>query len=228
MPVLLERLVVEHNPSAIPIDAAVIWLHGLGADGYDFEPVVPQLDLPESFAVRFIFPHAPVRAVTINMGYEMRSWYDILSMEEVRKINEAQLEESCSQLRELIAEQRSQGIKTERIVIAGFSQGGAVALSTVPAYEQPLAGIVALSTYLPLADQLADRRTPANANVPIFMGHGTQDPVVLHSLGEATRNQLQTWGYPVEWHEYEMPHAVCMEEITDISNWLQRVLLTRR
>lgn len=224
MPLPLETIEVEHNPSAKKPDAAIIWLHGLGADGHDFESIVPQLRLPPSLAVRFIFPHAPIRPVTINMGYEMRSWYDILSMAEVREINPQQLQESCDQLEVLIEQEMSRGIPSERIIIAGFSQGGAVALTTVLSYEKPLAGIMALSTYLPLADKVAQDKSSANAKIPVFMGHGTQDPVVAHALGESTREQLKGWGYPVEWHEYAMPHAVCLEEIEDISAWLAKVL----
>jgi len=221
---LLDTVEVEHNPSKKPIDTAVIWLHGLGADGYDFEPIVPQLQLPETFAVRFVFPHAPVRPVTINMGCEMRSWYDILSMQEVREINQAQLEQSCAQLRALIAQQQSLGIGSQRTVIAGFSQGGAVVLSTALAFEQPLAGVIALSTYLPLVEQAGNSRHAANSATPIFVGHGVQDPVVPCSLGHSIYEQLSAWRYSVEWHQYDMPHAVCLEEIADLSAWLQRTL----
>jgi len=220
----LETIKVEHNPFGGTPDAAVIWLHGLGADGHDFEGIVPQLRLPDSMAIRFVFPHAPIRPVTINMGYEMRSWYDILSMAEVREINPQQLQESCNQLEQLIEKEIERGISSERIVIAGFSQGGAVALTAVPCYAKPLAGIMALSTYLPLADYVAKHRAQVNAEIPIFMGHGVQDPVVAHALGIATRDQLKAWSYEVQWHEYAMPHAVCLEEIADISAWLIELL----
>lgn len=220
----LETIEVEYNPEGQPIDAAVIWLHGLGADGHDFEGIVPQLGLPPSLAIRFIFPHAPIRPVTINMGYEMRSWYDILSMAEVREIDEQQLKESCVQLEAMIEQEIERGISSERIIVAGFSQGGAVALTTAPCFDKPLAGIMALSTYLPLAEKVAQEKAEPNAGLPIFMGHGVQDPVVSHFLGTSARQQLEDWGYRVEWHEYMMQHAVCLEEIEDISRWIQQVL----
>lgn len=216
----LDLVECTHNPADKTPDATVIWLHGLGADGYDFEPIVPELQLPHDFAVRFVFPHAPIRPVTVNMGYEMRSWYDILSMNEVREIDAQQLDQSCRQLEQLIQREIKGGIASERIIVAGFSQGGAVALSTAPCFNLPLAGIIALSTYLPLPKRIAEGRHPANAACPIFWGHGRQDPVVAYALGESARQHLEGWGYSVAWHEYDMPHAVCLEEIREIGRWI--------
>ncbi len=224
MAALLETIELEYNPSQKEIDATVIWLHGLGADGHDFEAIVPELNLPREMAVRFVFPHAPIRAVTINMGYEMRSWYDILSMSEVREINEEQLQQSCDQLLALIDREVSRGINTNRIILAGFSQGGAVAMSTATRFDKPLAGIMALSTYIPVVRWLDEVDFESRHLVPVFMGHGTQDPVVSVSLGLKAQQQLEQRGYSVEWHDYEMPHSVCMDEIRDIADWMARLL----
>lgn len=216
----LETIEVVHNPSGSNPAASVIWLHGLGADGNDFKPIVPELGLSDHLSVRFIFPNAPIRPVTINMGYEMRSWYDIKSISEEREIDEQQLQASCDQLVELIEREISRGVPSDRIVVAGFSQGGAVALTTAPRYHQRLAGVMALSTYLPEPGWIENGRSETNASLPVFMGHGTQDPVVAYQLGISARRHLKEWGYPVDWHEYPMEHSVCLEEIEDISRWL--------
>jgi phospholipase/carboxylesterase len=198
--------------------AAVIWLHGLGADGHDFEPIVPELRLAKP--VRFVFPHAPVRAVTINQGMRMRAWYDILQLGGGPE-DEAGLRASQKLTEELI---RAQAMPAERIVLAGFSQGGAIALLAGLRYGERLAGIMALSTYLPLAGTLAAERAPANADVPIFMAHGQYDDLIPLQRAQASRERLEKLGYAVEWHDYPMPHSVCAPEVADISAFLARVL----
>ena len=213
----LPAVVIE--PEAAPADAAVIWLHGLGADGHDFEPVVPQLGLPAGLAVRFVFPHAPERPVTVNGGMAMRAWYDIYDME-LSQEDEAGTRESEDLVRALVAAERERGVAAERIVLAGFSQGGAIALHTALRHPEPLAGILALSTYLPLAGTVAAERSDANAATPVFMGHGSEDPIIPIERGRDSCRALQGLGLPVQWHEYPMPHAVCMEEIGDIGRWL--------
>ena len=218
----LQAIVIEPNGEA---GACVIWLHGLGADGHDFEPIVPELNLPAGHGIRFVFPHAPYMPVTINQGYVMRAWYDILSMDIAETQDEAGIRRSSEQLRALIEQQIQAGIDPKRIVLAGFSQGGAIALHTALRFEQPLAGLMALSTYLPLENQLAAERNDANKAIPIFMAHGTRDPIVPHALGVQTRRVLKDLDYAVEWHEYAMEHSVCLEEIGDIGRWLQARLL---
>ncbi len=204
-------------------DAAVIWLHGLGADGHDFEPIVPELGLPPGLALRFVFPHAPMRPVTINMGMRMPAWYDILQMgggaEDAEGIRASQ-----AALEGLIARECARGVKPERIVLAGFSQGGAVALQTGLRHAQALGGIMALSTYLPLAATLQAERSTANQAIPLFMAHGSQDPMINISRARQSLAALETLGYAVEWHEYPMQHSVCAEEIADISDWLVKIL----
>jgi phospholipase/carboxylesterase len=204
-------------------DAAVIWLHGLGADGHDFEPIVPELGLPPGLALRFVFPHAPMRPVTINMGMRMPAWYDILQMgggaEDAEGIRASQ-----AALEGLIARECARGVKPERIVLAGFSQGGAVALQTGLRHAQALGGIMALSTYLPLAATLQAERSTANQAIPLFMAHGSQDPMINISRARQSLAALQALGYAVEWHEYPMQHSVCAEEIADISDWLVKIL----
>ena len=221
---LLPHTESVYSPSGTPVNASVIWLHGLGADGHDFEPIVPELHLPAEMAIRFIFPHAPVRPVTINNGWEMRSWYDILSMNEMREIDESQLHESCEQLLALIENEINRGIPSNRIMIAGFSQGGAVALTTALKYEKPLAAIMALSTYLPAPEWLENNRSDENSKIPLLFAQGTQDPVVAYTLASDARRRLTTWGYEVNWFEYPMPHAVCPEEISDLSEWIVKIL----
>ncbi len=214
---------IELETGARP-DASVIWLHGLGADGNDFVPIVEEMRLPSAFAVRFVFPHAPVRPVTINGGLPMRAWYDIYAANLAERADIAGVRGSQAHLEALIARERSRGMLARRIVLAGFSQGGAIALYTGLRHRDRLAGIVALSTYLVRADDLGSEASPANKDVPIFMAHGTLDPVVQFDWGEASRGALAALGYPVEWHAYGMPHAVVWEEIEAISRFLGGVL----
>ncbi|OGA65283.1 MAG: carboxylesterase [Betaproteobacteria bacterium RIFCSPLOWO2_12_FULL_68_20] len=213
---------VEIETGAQP-GAAVIWLHGLGADGHDFEPVVPELRLPARLAVRFVFPHAPVRPVTINAGMRMRAWYDILQLGGGPE-DEAGIRESQSLLEGLIAREKTRGVAAQRIVLAGFSQGGAIVLQTGLRHAERLAGIMALSTYLPLAAKLAAERSAINSDLPIFMAHGQADDLIGIDRAQRTREALEALGYPVEWHDYPMPHAVCAEEIGDIAKFLVRIL----
>ena len=217
---LLPALVIE---PPLPATASVIWLHGLGADGHDFEPIVPELGLGDG-PVRFIFPHAPQRPVTINGGYVMRAWYDITAPDLGQGQDEAGTRESERLLQAWIEHEMEQGIPAERIILAGFSQGGAIALHTGLRYPQKLGGIMALSTYLPLADTVADEKHAANADIPIFMAHGSDDPIIPLAFAAQSRDQLTSLGHTVEWHEYPMPHSVCMEEIQAISAWLQQRL----
>jgi len=204
--------------------AAVIWLHGLGADGHDFEPLVPELVQPAERALRFVFPHAPMRPVTLNNGYVMRAWYDIIALDRRTTEDEDGIRASQTLITELIRRENVRGIATEHIVLAGFSQGGAMALFAGTRYPERLAGIIGLSCYQLLAGRFAAERNPANQATPIFLAHGTQDPVVAPVLGEATCRQLQDAGYAVEWHAYSMPHSVCPQEVADIAAWLRRVL----
>ncbi|MDE2090326.1 MAG: alpha/beta hydrolase [Gammaproteobacteria bacterium] len=213
---------VELETGAQPT-ASVIWLHGLGADGHDFEPIVPELRLPGALPVRFVFPHAPVRPVTLNNGYRMRAWFDIVKIGMHQPRDLAGMQASCAMLGALIARENARGIPATRTVLAGFSQGGAVALYTGLQYKQRLAGIMALSTYLPL-DGFALQTNPVNKQTSIFYAHGTQDPVVPLQLAEQTRDELMLRGYPVIWHTYPMPHAVHPAEIEHIRAWLLSVL----
>jgi phospholipase/carboxylesterase len=203
---------------------AVIWLHGLGADGHDFEPIVPELVRPGERALRFIFPHAPIRPVTLNGGYAMRAWYDIIALDRRAPQDESGIRASQATIDTLIRRESARGIASERIVLAGFSQGGALALFTATRYPQKLAGIMGLSCYQLLAQRFDAERLPANQATPIFLAHGLEDPVVAPLLGEETRAQLEAAGYAVEWHAYSMPHAVCPQEVADIAAWLRRVL----
>jgi len=203
----------------------VIWLHGLGADGHDFEGIVPALQLPDSVPIKFIFPHAPMIPVTINNGYVMRAWYDILGMDIGSQQDYAGIRKSQQVLTKMIDQQVELGFAAEHIVLAGFSQGGAIILQTGLRYPQPLAGLMALSTYLPLADTLEQEKTAANQSIPVFMAHGDSDPVVPPELAYLSRARLEQQGYAVEWHEYRhMQHAVNEQEIGDISQWLQKIL----
>ena len=197
---------------------AVLWLHGLGADGHDFEPIVPELGL--SVPVRFVFPHAPVRPVTINGGMAMRAWYDILGFDRRAREDAAGIRASAAAVTELVDHEIERGMSSDRIVLAGFSQGGAIALHTALREPRPLAGVLALSTYLPLAATLASERSAANARLPLFMAHGTDDGVLPLQLAETSRGALEALGYAVEWHAYPMAHSVCMEEIGAIGAWL--------
>ena len=199
---------------------SVIWLHGLGADGNDFAPIVPALVDPTWPPLRFVFPHAPVRPVTINNGLSMRAWYDIAAFDLNARQDEAGMRASIGEVETLIARERSRGVPSEHIVLAGFSQGGAIALAAGLRHPEKLAGIIALSTYLPLHAALADERSMSNAATPIFWGHGTLDPVVILQRGTDSRDLLQSLGYTVDWHTYLMAHAVCPEEIGDLRHWL--------
>lgn len=208
----LEAITVETGADPT---AAVIWLHGLGADGHDFEAIVPELDLTGAPPIRFVFPHAPVRPVTINHGMVMRAWYDILEMDIDRKIDHDGLEESTVLIRRLIADQVSQGISTNRIILAGFSQGGAMTYHVGIPHDPPLAGLMVLSAYL--ADpEVANRE----GSVPLLCCHGNLDPVVPHALGKSSADRLTELGWPVEWHDYMAPHGLHPDQIGDISRWL--------
>jgi len=221
MNILLPRVELESAPQPT---AAVIWLHGLGADGHDFAGLVPELDLSNCPPIRFVFPHAPSMPVTVNGGYVMPAWYDILGPDLVSQQDAAGIQASERAIVALIAQEVARGIPAERIVLAGFSQGCAMALHTALRLPQKLAGIMALSGYLPLADRLTAERHPANGSTPVFMAHGTQDPVVVIARGEASRDALAALGQPVEWHSYPMPHSLHPREISDISAFLTRVL----
>ena len=214
---------IERESGANP-SAAVIWLHGLGADGNDFVPVVDEMPLPPSPSIRFIFPHAPVRPVTLNGGMAMRAWYDIYNANLSDRADLAGVRMSQAQVEALIAREQARGIAARRIVLAGFSQGGAIALYTGVRHAERLAGIVALSCYLVRGNELAAEASAANRDVPIFMAHGTQDPMVRLEWGDASRRALVANGFPVEWHTYPMPHSVVREEIAAISAFLARVL----
>jgi phospholipase/carboxylesterase len=221
MTALLPNIQIESAPNP---SAAVIWLHGLGADGRDFAALVPELDLSGCPAIRFIFPHAPSMPVTINGGYVMPAWYDIRGADLTSRQDEAGIRASEQAIAALIAREIARGIPAKNIVLAGFSQGCAMALHTGLRFPQALAGIMALSGYLPLAEHFAAERAPANAHTPIFMAHGNQDPVVDPARGAASRDLLTGLGYPVEWHSYPMPHSVHPHEVADIAVFLTRVL----
>lgn len=200
----------------------VIWLHGLGADGNDFVPILPQLVRRGWPPLRFVFPHAPVRPVTVNGGMPMRAWYDIGGFDLSQKQDETGIRASVAEVEKLVAREVARGVAESGIVLAGFSQGGAIALAAGLRHPRKLAGIVALSTYLPLAEATADERHAANAATPIFMAHGAFDPVVPQVLGERSRDRLREWGYTVAWHGYPMAHQVCPPEIADLSDFLER------
>jgi phospholipase/carboxylesterase len=220
-------------PETVEIETApdpggsVIWLHGLGADGHDFEPIVPELRLPDSLALRFVFPHAPPRPVTINGGVTMRAWYDILSLERDGPVDEAGIRDSGEILNALLARERERGIDASNIVVAGFSQGGAIAMHAALRYPERLAGLMALSTHLPLVsyfdDEVVNNPQACNQELPIFMAHGSFDPMLPMSLGRSSADRLLELGFRVEWHDYPMAHAVCAEEIDDIRTWLVSV-----
>jgi len=222
---LLPAEIVETNSAP---NASVIWLHGLGADGHDFVPivqeVVPRLTLPPQTGIRFIFPHAPQQAVTINGGYVMRAWYDVISPDLRQRQDRDGIIGSQHHLVRLIENEIANGIAANRIVLAGFSQGGAVALFTALRFPEPLAGVMALSTYLPLADTTEQERSPQNHAIPIMMAHGTDDSIVPLQAGVESREMLKSLGYNVSWHDYPMDHSVCGEEVVDISAWLSGVL----
>lgn len=208
------------EPADGPADAAVLWLHGLGADGYDFVPMVPELRLPGAARIRFVFPHAAVRPVTINNGYAMRAWYDIRELTPAGRDDEAGFAEARGRVESWIARENAAGIGTSRVVLAGFSQGGAVALHAGLRHAGKLAGIIALSTYLPLRTRLASELAVANQHTDVLMCHGSQDAVVLPEFGEASRDVLLQQKIPVEWHMYPMGHNLCAAEVRDIAHWL--------
>jgi phospholipase/carboxylesterase len=220
MPSTLTSVEVETGGS---VRSSVIWLHGLGANGHDFEPIVPHLAL-EGLGVRFIFPHAPKRAVTLNMGLIMPAWYDLGSSEIGRDTDERGLRESADEVEALIARERERNVEPNRILLAGFSQGGVVALHAGLRHKETLAGIMALSCYLPEVSGVQEEQAPANAAIPIFEAHGTDDPMIPIEMGEAARDRLQELGHPVIWRPYEMQHEVCPEEIADIGVWLRACL----
>ena len=214
---------VEIEPER-PADAAVILMHGLGADGHDFETLVFELQLPAASAIRWVFPHAPVRPVTLNGGAPMRAWFDIIGLDRRSEEDKAGVRESAKGIRDLIRRERERGIPADRIVLAGFSQGGAMALYTALRETERLAGVLALSSCMPLATTLESEAHPANAAVSVFMAHGTVDPIVPMALGEASRDHLQSLGYDVDWRTYPMPHSLCADEVADVREWLLRVL----
>jgi phospholipase/carboxylesterase len=216
----LETIEIETGPRP---SAAVLWLHGLGADGHDFEPIVPELGLPASKAIRFVFPHAPIRPVTLNMGMRMRAWYDILQLGGGAE-DENGIRASQALVEKLIEKEKTRGIAANKIVLAGFSQGGAIVLQTALRHPEPLAGIMALSTYLPLSGKLEEEREAKNKSIPIFMAHGSHDDMIPMRRAEQSRDFLQQLGYGVEWHAYPMPHSVCPEEIGDMAEFLLRIL----
>jgi phospholipase/carboxylesterase len=218
---VLEAVEIEtgRNPTG-----TVLWLHGLGADGHDFAPIVPQLVTPDERPLRFIFPHAPIRPVTVNGGAAMRAWYDILGFNRGIPQDEVGIRASDEEVGALIRRENQRGIAASRIVLGGFSQGGAISLFSGPRYPEKLAGIMGLSCYMLLEDALPTERTRANYQTPIFLAHGTQDPVVDVRRGTEAKQLLEAGGYPVEWHGYPMPHSVCPQEIVDIAAWLRKVL----
>ena len=218
---LIETVEVERGAGA---RAVVIWMHGLGADGHDFEPIVPELSLPAGLAIRFVFPHAPMRPVTVNGGMVMRAWYDVSLAGGRRQEDVPGVRESQKLIGALIEREKERGVPAAGICLFGFSQGGAMALHTGLRYPERLGGIAALSCSLPLADTLAAEASAANREVSIFMAHGSQDPLIPLARGAEARDRLLALGYRVEWHEYRMPHSVCAEEIADLSAWLARTL----
>jgi len=211
---------VENETGADP-QWSVLWLHGLGADGHDFAPIVPELVRPHWPAIRFVFPHAPVQPITINNGVPMRAWYDIVSMDFRSRADSAGVDASIVELELLIEREIARGIPAERILLAGFSQGGAVILSALLRRTRPLAGLIALSTYLPDPAKAAAERVAGAISVPVFMAHGTQDPVIPVAIAEHTAQTLGALGLPVEWHTYTMAHQVCADELDALGNWLE-------
>lgn len=217
----LETIQIETGPNPT---ASVIWLHGLGASGDDFVPIVRELDLAGLQDIRFVFPHAPTMPVTINNGYVMRAWYDIIGADLSRREDEKGLRASQSMVEQLIAQEKARGIPAERIVLAGFSQGCAMTIQTGLRHPEKLAGLLCLSGYVPLHTTIAEERHPSNQSTPVFMAHGRGDQVIPILRAEQSRDLMRSLGYEVEWHEYMMPHSVCQEEVDDISAWFRRVL----
>lgn len=218
-----DQTLVTVEPAA-PAQACVIWLHGLGADGFDFQPVVPYLKIPNELAVRFLFPHAEVMPVTINGGMPMRAWYDILEMNIERKVDKASLFKSSQRIAALIDQQVAEGIPADKIILAGFSQGGAVAYQTALTYAEPLAGLISLSTYMATQDEIKTDRSAANQQLPVWIAHGTVDDVVPMQLGEQAYQALNELNYNVEWHTYPMGHEVAIEELEAIGAWISQRL----
>ena len=216
----LESVIVETGTKP---SFTIIWMHGLGADGHDFEPLVPELIEAGMPSLRFVFPHAPVRPVTLNNGYRMRAWYDLLAIDRRAAEDAEGIHASAGAIGELIKRENDSGIPTSRIAIAGFSQGGAMALHVATRAPEKLAGVIALSCYLPLARQFATERSNANLSTPMFIAHGQQDPVVPFQLGDDSRRVLEGTGFKVEWHEYAMPHSLCEQEVADIRAFLKRI-----
>jgi len=222
-------MIASKSSKAIEIDAkvtakhSIIWLHGLGADGSDFVPIVPELKLPPELGIRFIFPHAPIMPVTINNGDEMRAWYDIYSLNSQTKIDEAGILASVELINQYIDQEVARGIATENIILAGFSQGAVIALSTGLRYQKPLAGILALSGYLPLAEKVLASTSATNTRTPIFIAHGTEDPIVPYALGKAAYVALEQSAHAVTWRSYPIQHTVSLAEIKDISAWIQSI-----
>ena len=220
---------VEVGGGARP-DGTVIWLHGLGADGHDFEPIVPELHLAEHANIRFVFPHAPVRPVTINGGAPMRAWYDVISLDRTGPQDEAGIRDSAASLMQLIERENERGVDASRIVLAGFSQGGAIAMHTAMRFPHRLAGLMALSTWMPLESTIAEEVVGSSEtqprDLPILMAHGTFDPMLPLAAGQHAREIMQNSGFNVQWHEYPMAHAVCAEEISEIRNWLVDIYST--
>jgi phospholipase/carboxylesterase len=214
-------IVIETGPNP---DTSIIWLHGLGADGHDFEPIVPELRLPAALSIRFIFPHAPFRPVSLNGGYTMRAWYDLAMEAQGIRQHEGHIRESERVIADLVDRERAAGIDSRRIVLAGFSQGAAMALHTGLRYPHPLAGVMALSMPLPLAEKIPTELNPANAQLPVFLAHGTRDPIVPFMLGERAHQLLTSLAIPVDWHVYDMEHTVSAPEIADIRGWLLKAL----
>jgi phospholipase/carboxylesterase len=218
----IESVEVETGDDPV---GSVIWLHGLGADGHDFEAIVPELRLTDSVPLRFVFPHAPVRPVTVNGGAAMRAWYDIVSLDKKGRADAAGIDESSALLDALVENEQERGIECSKIVIAGFSQGGAIALHNVLHSEKRFCGLMALSAYLPLIDrvsaEVAQLSESADTSLPVFMGHGNLDPMVPFESGRESADVLEKLGYSVEWHEYPMAHSVCPQEIADVSQWLK-------
>ncbi|MDE1989381.1 MAG: alpha/beta fold hydrolase [Betaproteobacteria bacterium] len=213
------ELATNHNPTA-----SVIWLHGLGADGYDFVPVVKELQIPDALSLRFVFPHAPLQPVTVNNGMVMRAWYDVSYDGLERRTDDAGVLRSAAAVEALVAHEIARGIPARRIVLAGFSQGGAVALTLGTRFGKRLGGIMALSTYLPMPDELPQAASPENRDIPIFMAHGLQDNVIPLRMAETSRSRLAALDYPVEWHTYPMAHSLCMEEVEAMAAWLRQHL----
>jgi phospholipase/carboxylesterase len=217
----LESVIVETGPKPT---FTIIWMHGLGADGHDFEPLVPELLDKSLPGLRFIFPHAPVRPVTLNNGYQMRAWYDIVGIDRRSAEDFAGMRDTADAIGDLVKRENDAGIASTRIAIAGFSQGGAMALHIATRSAQKFAGVIALSCYLPLTRELASKRNPANDATPFFMAHGTQDPVVPYALGDESRQLLVAAGYAVDWHSYPMQHGLCEPEVADIRAFLKRIV----